>query len=91
MAKIQVIPVLATPNTDGYTMYLLQTETNWEREAVTALEKRGHGVSISQPVFVNGDLRWCVCFRTVRSEIDTMYDLVVEEAERCQMAMSQPT
>lgn len=90
MAAIETYSVSATPNSDRYEMYLLQVETSWERAAVAALAKRGHDVELSQPVFIDGETYHCVCFRTVRSDIETMLDLVMEEAALLQPAEPEP-
>ncbi len=88
MARIDTYLIPATSSSTGYTMYLLQTENDWERAGITALSQRGHDVS-SRPVFVNGETLWCVCFRTTISEIEGMRTLVEEEAQLCKQT-AQP-
>ena len=86
MADVKPYPVAATPNSNGYTMYLLHCSTKWEREAVTALQKRGHDVSLDRPVFINGQTYHCECFRTEIGQINPMKKLVEEEAVKLQQA-----
>lgn len=86
MAAVKPYQVAATPNSNGYTMYLLHCSTEWERAAVTALQKRGHDVSLDRPVFINGEIYHCECFRTTVGEIEQMRILVEEEALKLQHA-----